>query len=118
MFEKKQQSMFLNKNVQIGKQIVEAWTEISVNHPMFGTLLREKHLVKSKALAENNPNAVANELDKATKRITDLEKILSEKNEEIVSLNERVEELEKDNTSLSKELEKATKKSKKNSENE
>jgi septal ring factor EnvC (AmiA/AmiB activator) len=85
---------------------------------MFGTLLREKHLVKSKALAENNPNAVANELDKATKRITDLEKILSEKNEEIVSLNERVEELEKDNTSLSKELEKATKKSKKNSENE
>jgi len=90
MSKNERKSMFLNTNVRSKWAELLKGTEISVDDESYEWFLADWFLVSSKALAENNPVAVATELDKA--------------NVEIKQLKAQVEELTNDLTDATEEL--------------
>lgn len=102
MAKKANGTMYLKHNVYYRGVELKKGMEINPDHEAYEEFNNDGFLVTSKALAENKPEAVANELDKANRLIEEL------KNENLSLTNEN-SQLKADNEALVEELKKANK---------
>ena len=102
MAKKPNGTMFLKQNVYYRGTELKQGMEINPDHEAYDEFNTDGFLVTSKALAENKPEAVANELDKSNRLVSELKA-------EIVALNNENSQLKADNEALVEELKKANK---------